>query len=356
MAYTFARVVRPAVARSSAIASTARVALRIDTRGPARLAPLIGASRDVALPVAKENALVGIVALIVSTMFYSTSDIMSKYLTGSLPAVEVAWLRYVVFFAAVLPMLLVDGSRLLRTERRKLQLLRGATTVVSTMLFVLALLHMPVAEATSIGFAAPLFITALAIVFLGEQVGIRRWSAILVGLVGVLIIVQPGTSAFQLASLLPLCGALVSAGSIIALRLMKNERAETTMIYSALIGVTVLTVVTMFEWVTPTWRELGIGLLGGICVTIANLMQIFAYRHAPASMLAPFSYTQLIWASGLGYLVFGLFPGSATLVGGSIIAASGLYTAYRERIRARAASAAGNKRTPASTPLVTPLP
>ena len=336
MAYTFGSGVRPAIFRSSALVATARVALRLDRRRLPGPSPVDAASQNAALPVSKENVLFGILALIASSMLYSASDVASKYLTGSLPPIELAWLRYVVFFAAVSPMLLVDAGRLLRTRRRKLHLLRGATAAASTVLFVLSLSYMPVAEATSIGFAAPLFITILAVIFLGEHVGIRRWSAIFVGLAGVLIVVQPGSSAFQPASLLPLCGAMVSASSIVALRLMKNERADTTMLYTALVGVAILTVLTTFDWVTPTWHELGIGLLGGGFVTLANLVQIFAYRHAPASMLAPFSYLQLIWASGLGYLVFGIFPGGATLLGGTIVAASGLYTAYRERIRRRA--------------------
>jgi drug/metabolite transporter (DMT)-like permease len=280
-----------------------------------------------------ESTLAGMLLLVASTICYAASDVTSKFLTGSIPPIEVAWFRYVVFIAAMLPMLLLDARRLLRTERRMLQILRGGGTVLSTIFFLVALLQLPVPEATTIGFAAPLFITVMAVVFLGEVVGIRRWAALAVGLIGVLVIVRPGSSAFQVATLLPLCGAVVSAGSAIALRLMKDESPDTTMVYSAIVGVVILSGLTALNWTTPDWQQLAIALLGGVFVTLANLLQICAYRQAPASTLAPFTYTQLIWASGLGFLAFGILPGSATLVGGAIITASGIYTAYRERVR-----------------------
>jgi drug/metabolite transporter (DMT)-like permease len=280
-----------------------------------------------------ESTLVGVALLIASTISYAASDVTSKFLTGSIPPIEVAWFRYIVFLAAMLPMLAVDARRLLHTDRRMLQILRGGGTVVSTIFFLVALLAIPVPEATAIGFVSPLFITLMAVVFLGEIVGVRRWAAIGVGLIGVIVIVRPGSGAFQVATLLPLCGAVASAGSAIALRLMKDESPDTTMVYSAIVGVVILSVLTALNWTTPDWQQLAIALLGGVFVTLANLLQICAYRQAPASTLAPFTYTQLIWASGLGFLAFGILPGAATLVGGAIITASGIYTAYRERVR-----------------------
>ncbi len=183
---------------------------------------------------------------------------------------------------------------------------------------------------------APVIVTAMAAMFLSEKVGLRRWAAALVGLAGVTIIVQPGTSAFHLASLIPLCGSLASATSTITTRMAKAERPDTTLFYSALIGFAILSVMVLFQWQTPTWPQVAIGGVVGFFATVASLMQVYAYRNGSASLLAPFSYTQLIWASALGFVAFGSVPGPAMLCGAAVIAASGIYTAWRESVRSAA--------------------
>jgi drug/metabolite transporter (DMT)-like permease len=291
-------------------------------------------SPDVVRAPAPDRIALGIAAFICSTICFAMSDVSSKYLTAALPPVEVAWMRYFVFALVMIPVALIGRKRLFRTQCLGPQILRALTTTMSTILFIVAMMYLPVAEATSIGFVSPLLVTGLAIVFLGETVGLRRWIAAAVGLCGVLIIVNPGSGAFQPAALLPLAAALGSAASAIALRMMKNERAETTMAYSAFIGVGVLSIMVSFQWVMPSWETLAVGLLSGLLVTVANLLQIVAYRHTPASTLAPFGYAQLIWASSLGLAVFGIFPALSTFAGAAVIAARGVYTAYRERVTA----------------------
>ena len=149
-----------------------------------------------------------------------------------------------------------------------------------------------------------------------------------------MVIVQPGGSTFDVASFIPLCGSIASALAVIGTRLAKNERPETTLFYSAVTGFAVISVLAGFTWQTPTWNQVAIGGIVGFFATLASLMQIFAYRNAPASLLAPFSYTQLVWAAALGYLAFGTIPGPSMLLGAAIIAASGIYTAWREAVRA----------------------
>jgi drug/metabolite transporter (DMT)-like permease len=279
--------------------------------------------------------------MLATTLLFPISDVASKYLTLSLPPIEIAWLRYMVYVLMVLPMFCAGPGKVVETTRLGLQIARGVIGGLSTAVVMVSFSFLPVAEATSIGFVAPVFVTALAMILLKEKVGLRRWIAALVGLIGVMIIVRPGGATFQAASLIPLAGAAISAFSTIATRMMKAERSRTTMFYSAVSGTIVLTIPTLFSWVTPGWSILPFVLISGGFATLANLTQIFAYRHASASLLVPFSYSQLVWASAFGYLVFGNVPTLAMFIGAGVIAASGIYTANRERIRRKQEAEAG---------------
>ncbi len=315
-----------------AAGASPRPPVRVLVTRPAVTAP---AAKTVSVPVLRpERTAVGILALLASAALFPVSDVVSKVLTASLPGIEVAWLRYLVFVVMTVPLLLRGGG-VLRTARPGAQVGRAVAAAASTSLFIVAFGVMPVANATAVGFMAPVVVTALAALVLREKVGIRRWSAALVGLAGVVVIVQPGGSTFALASLIPLCGSIASASAVIGTRLVKDDRPETTLLYAALIGFAVVSVLTAFVWQTPTWNQVAVGGITGFFATLASLMQVYAYRNAPASLLAPFSYTQLLWAAGLGYFVFGTVPGPAMLCGAAIIAASGIYTAWREAVRRR---------------------
>ena len=294
-------------------------------------------SRALPAPVAPalakpDRTVVGILALLVSVALFPVSDIASKMLTATLPGIEVAWMRYLVFVVMTVPLLLRDRS-LLRAARPGLLAGRAVASAASTALFIVAFGMMPVANATAIGFLAPVVVTAMAALFLREKVGIRRWSAALVGLIGVIVIVQPGGSSFTLASFVPLCGSIASALAIIGTRLARDERPETTMLYQAVVGFAVVTVLAAFDFHVPSWNEVAIGCISGFFATLASLMQVFAYRQAPASLLSPFTYVQLLWAAGLGFMAFGTVPGPSMLAGAAIITASGIYTAWRETVR-----------------------
>jgi drug/metabolite transporter (DMT)-like permease len=208
--------------------------------------------------------------------------------------------------------------------------------VGSTIAFTHGLRFLPVADATAINFVSPILIMALSVLILGETVGWRRWSAAAVGFLGVMIVMRPGTGAFQPAAFLPLLAAASWAGAAVVTRKMSgSDHALTTLSYSAVVGFLVLSALLPFDWVTPGRAEIALGLGIGVLSTVAHWFVILAYRHGDASVLAPFSYTQLIAAGVLGYLVFGALPDGWTILGAGIIAASGLYTAYRARIRAR---------------------
>lgn len=306
------------------------------------IAPRAIARASQATAAAKDNPAIGIAYIVGSTLFFATGDVAAKMLTSTIPAVEIAWMRYVVFCAMVLPPLFwLGGARGLATRRLPQQALRGLGMVSSSVVFIVALAHMPAAEATAINFVSPIFITALSIPMLGEKVGMRRWIAAAVGLAGVMIVVQPGGSSFQIAALLPAASAAIWAVTAILTRMMSSEKPEVTLGWSGVVGLAVLTVAVPYGWVTPTGTEMLWGLLMGVGSTIGHSMLVLGYRKAAASVLAPFSYTQLVFASAFGFLVFGSVPGAATVLGGLIIAASGLYTAHRERVRAKLSKAEG---------------
>jgi drug/metabolite transporter (DMT)-like permease len=286
-------------------------------------------------PARADHPFKGIALILLSTIFLGTSDVTSKYLSATLPSVEIAWIRFLVFAIIMVPAM-VPGTAIysLRTTSVPLQLLRGTALLGSSLLFITGLRYLPIAEASATAFVSPLFVTALSIIFLAEKVGVRRWIATATGLFGVLIILRPGTSAFHVAAFLPIVSAFCWAVTLIMTRMMSGkEHSSTIMTYSSIAGVAIMSALVPFAWVAPTWHDIMFGILVGIASTAGQWIVVLAFRYADASVLAPFSYTQLLWVSILGFLVFGEVPDAWTIVGASFIVASGLYTAHRERVR-----------------------
>ena len=282
-----------------------------------------------------DRPLRGIMLLLLSGVFLGTSDATSKYLSKTLPSIEITWIRFLVFALIMIPAM-VPGSPVfaLKTQRPLLQIMRGAALFGSSVLFISGLRFLPIAEASATGFVSPLFVTALSIFFLGEKVGLRRWLATAVGLLGVLIVLRPGTSAFHAAAIFPVVSAFAWASCLILTRLMSGqERAMVTMTYSSIVGFTILCVLVPFVWVAPTWHDILFGTIIGVTSTAGQWIVVLAFRYADASVLAPFSYVQLLWVTLLGFVIFGEVPDVWTISGAAIIVASGLYTAHRERVR-----------------------
>jgi len=286
-------------------------------------------------PARADRPFKGIALILASTVFLGVSDVTAKYLSATLPSIEIAWIRFLVFALIMVPAM-VPGTPLysLKTGRPTLQLMRGAALLASSLFFITGLRYLPIAEASATGFIAPLFVTALSIVFLSEKVGIRRWLATACGLLGVLIILRPGTSAFHVAAVFPIVSALAWASTLIMTRMMSGrEHAVTIMTYSSIAGVAILSALVPFVWVTPSWHDIMFGVLIGVASTAGQWIVVLAFRYADASVLAPFSYSQLLWVSILGFLVFGEIPSIWTVIGAVFIVGSGLYTAHRERVR-----------------------
>ena len=261
---------------------------------------------------------------------------MAKYLSRTgMPSVEIAWIRFLVFVVILLPIVLAPASgNPMRSTRPLLQVFRGLGLLCSSIFFIMALGYLPIAEATATGFISPLFVTGLSVLVLGEKVGLRRWTATIAGLLGVLIIVRPGTAAFQPGTIFPIISALGWATALVLTRKISGaDRAITTMAFSAITGFLVLSVIVPFYWIVPSWTQIALGVGIGVAATVGHWIVVLAFRYADASVLAPFSYVQLVWVTLIGFFLFGEVPDAVTFAGTAIIIASGVYTAHRERVR-----------------------
>lgn len=288
-----------------------------------------------------DDPLRGILLVTFAMVSFSVSDATAKHLSASLPAVEIAWLRWIGFVGIMAPFIIGSRGAVLRSRAPWLQVGRCFGLVGSASFFILGLHYLPLATAAAIAFASPLLVTALSIPLLGERVGPRRWAAVLVGLAGVLIVVRPGTGSIGAAAILPLLSAVSWAvGMILTRKISLIDPPKVTMSYSALGGLVILSFAVPFEWQPPTSSQVGLALFMAVASTAAQFLVVIAYRHANASLLAPMSYSQLVWSGLLGLLVFGNVPDAWTLVGAAVIIGSGIYTAHRERVTSRERAAA----------------
>src|SRR5215469_8405807 len=288
------------------------------------------------LPESSERALAGIAMSLGAMLLFSIGDGFTKSLAMEYDPFEVSALRYFCTSLLLLPFALRRGPGAFRTAVPMLQIGRGLAMLGSSIFFISGLTSLPLADATTIGFASPLMVTALSIPLLGEKVGARRWSAVFVGFVGVIIVVRPGSSTFNPAAIYPLLSAVAWAFGLIATRKMRNaDPVLTTMLYSTLVGGTLAAISLPFVWRPPSLEAWAL-LFGAASVFgLGQYFTVRAFALAPASLLSPFAYSQILWSTLIGYFAFATIPDAMTWLGAAIIVASGLYTLHRERIVAR---------------------
>lgn len=244
---------------------------------------------------------------------------------------QATWGRY-FFHLLLVPILFPGTLRALRDAKRLgLQLTRGVMLFLGTCAAFLALNYLPLPQVTALSFIAPVLVTILAALFLRESVGWRRWSAVIVGIFGVVVIVNPGAE-FSLALLLPLTmAAFYSVYQVLTRALHASSSAAVSLFFTAAVGALAATLLVPFWWQTPSltgWMLLiGSALAGGF----GHWLMILAYARAEASFIAPFAYTEIIWASASGYFLFNDTPSLRTCMGATVIVASGIYIAARER-------------------------
>jgi len=277
----------------------------------------------------------GIAFMLLAVLLYGSMDALIKLQAARYPVIEVVFFRSLF---ALLPLALLilhgGGRKTLATRQPRLQALRAIVGFVSLVCFFQAFALMPLADVVAIGFSAPLFITALSVPLLGEQVGWRRWSAVLAGFAGVLIMVRPGSDIFGLAAGVALLATLTYALSIIIIRRLSATDGDAPTVASftcfAVLG---SGIVLPFYWVMPApadWLMLvATGLLGGT----GQIAFTRAFALAPPVIVAPFDYANMLLATALGYVIWGDVPTAPVFLGAALVIASGLYIVYREAIR-----------------------
>ena len=266
-------------------------------------------------------------------------DAIAKWLSSSISSGQVAWSRFFFQTLLMLPLFLRTRGPIL-TPALPLHALRGALIALATLLFFSALKYLPLADAISIFFVEPLILTLLGALFLGESVGWRRLTAVAVGFAGSLVVIRPSFSALGLPALLPLGTALSFAVYLILTRkLAQREYPERMQFYAGVFGGIVMSValaageladISVLSFVWPDrWQWMLLAGLG-VIATSGHLLVVHAFRRAPAGLLAPFQYVEIIGATILGLVFFGDFPDATTWVGVAIIVSAGMYVFHRE--------------------------
>lgn len=268
---------------------------------------------------------------------FSAVDTQAKYLTQTLPAMQVVWFRQLGLLAGVFILLAMQGMVVLKTHNLKLQISRGVLAGTSAAIFIIAIQYVPIADAVAVSFVAPFLVTILGALVLKENVGIRRWVAVSIGFIGMLIVVRPGLGVIH-----PAAGLVLIAAAIFALRqilsrfLSGTDKVKTTVAYTAIVSTALLTLPLGFFWITPTTNLEWMLLVSmSICAAVAETCVIKALEVAESVALAPMHYSLLIWGTMYGFLVFHQLPDVWTWLGAAIIMATGLYTVHREAVVSR---------------------
>jgi drug/metabolite transporter (DMT)-like permease len=301
----------------------------------ARYGGLIAAA--VAQPrLADSSAALGIGLALLAFALFSSVDAMIKWLSADYPVHQMLFFNAIFALVPVALMTYRAGGLCeLRTRRIGLHLLRAGCGTIAGFSAFTAYSMMPLADAYAIIFATPLLITVLSVPLLGETVRWRRWSAVLVGFVGVLIMLQPGNGSFDFAAGAALLAASASALSIILVRKLSTTETTASIAFYANAAVAVVMACLLpIGFVPPTLADLGLMAVAGLAGGAALMFLIAGYRRAQAAVVAPFQYSQMLWGVLLGWLLWGDLPAATVAVGATIVVASGLYILYREVVRA----------------------
>ncbi len=279
----------------------------------------------------------GIGLMLATTLVFAFQDAMTKTLSTEFSAAQILMVRFWVVLVYALIFMRIRGRPLRRcfeSKRPWLQITRSLLLIVEIGVFILALRTLSLAEAHSLMATFPLMVTALSVPLLGEQVGLRRWAAVGIGFLGVLIILRPGMGVIDAGAIYGLAAAALFALYNVLTRLAsRTDSSDTAFFYLAVTGFVVCTAVGPFFWQPLALNDwLMMGAIG-LTSSISHMMLILALQYAAASVLQPFNYMLLVWATLIGYLWFGDFPDTWTIAGALVVVGSGLYTIYRERIR-----------------------
>ncbi len=275
--------------------------------------------------------LAGIVLMLISVCMFSFGDTLGKYIVATYSVGQLMFLRACAALALLAPSMWRQRHEFLRMERPWLQLVRVVFSTLEIAAFFLATVYLPLADVVTYYLATPIFVTALSAIFLREQVGWRRWSAILVGFAGVLVALRPSTQSISWPAMIALAGSLSFSCSLLTTRLLRATPdivlASLQFVSGLLFGLLIAAV----GWVTPSWSSFGLFFAAGAISVCALLCVNRSLKLAPASLVVPYQYTMILWAVTFGYIVFGDVPSFPMALGAVIIIGAGLYIFLRER-------------------------
>ncbi len=281
------------------------------------------------------NPLTGIVLMLAAMAFLPVVDAAAKLLATHMPTVEIVWARYFFHALVVLPFAIGRyGARLLRPARPWLQVFRALALMASTGLYFAALRTMPLADTLATAFVAPFFVTALSPWLLGERVGAWRWSAVIVGFLGAMVVIRPGFATLNEGVPLALTSALTFSLYVLATRKLAGSNPPlVTIAWTGMVGAVVAGAAMPFVWIAPSAQDWMLMAVVGLTAAAGHMLITMAYEHAHASVLSPLGYSEIVGATLLGILIFGDFPDRMTWLGIAIIIASGVVIAWREGLR-----------------------
>ena len=259
-------------------------------------------------------------------------DTIAKYLSSELSFFQITWARYFFTVFFTLPfMFFFFKKNLTWSENPKLQILRGFTLLGANICFFYSISIISMAKALTLAFVAPLITTALSPILLGEKVGVRRWTAVLIGFVGSLVVIRPGFLEFNLATIAALgTGCFYGIYLVITRKLHSTDSPLLTLLITGLVGAVIASLLVPFVWINPTPVQWSWLALMGIFACLGHILLIYSLKYADASKLAPFGYFEIVTNIILGYYFFSDFPDNYTFLGLSIIILSGVYIYYRE--------------------------
>jgi drug/metabolite transporter (DMT)-like permease len=287
-------------------------------------------------PKRQDHVPLGILYMIGATIVFSASSATSKWLVATYPVGEVLFTRSLVSLIACAAFILpTTGLMVFRTSRLRHHVMRSFSQFVSQSCLIIAFSLMPLAGAIAINFSAPLFTTLISIALLKEKVGLARWSALLIGFFGVLIVTNPGVGAFQLGALFALTNAVLYGTVTAAVRGMTaTESTATLTLYQLLLITGFFALVAPFGFIMPTWDHWALIVFNGLSNAVGQYWWTKSLHLGPASAIAPFFYLSLVWAVAIGFLVWDDVPTVGLLIGSAIVVGSGLFLLWRESRRA----------------------
>ncbi len=281
----------------------------------------------------KNRAWIGILLVCGTTLCFAGLDTVAKYLTREYHPLQVVWGRYFFQAVLILPFIWRRGlRRSFATKRPKLQIGRAILISLITFMFFTTLRYLPMVDAQAISFTMPLILTAIAFFFLGEKVGPRRWAAIAIGFLGVLLIIRPTGDSMHWAAILCLgCALLNACFHLMTRALARHDSPEVGIAYAGFVGTAIFTLTVPSVWQTPDAAAFALLASMGVLGALGHYWLSQAYIYARASVIAPYVYVQMVWVALFGFTLFGDVPETSTVLGTAVVIAAGIYIFYRER-------------------------